>query len=239
MKVRGRGNQIPRHCSVDRTLVVFDTGDEVTCAGRRRRHPLPACGLRASRIKETGAWHGTDRHEQRAELIQGGDRIARNGTFIKPSHLGLSLYQTAVEKCPHRPAFFMFTGLFRLKQEPETAFGVSLTQYSPLCVDYSRSSVVYSNHRVNKMDDEFLSRVIEGHRGDTTRRQILDAPCSGGAWRVGPRFGRPISTMSLEKLPSPKHIKVFWRGRTCHPQAVGREHFMRSRACSHCQLTRA
>lgn len=72
-----------RDLSGNRTLVVFDTGDEVTVqAGEDGIRFLLVSGRP---IREPVAWHGPIVMNTRAELEQ-AMRELRNGTFIKPAH---------------------------------------------------------------------------------------------------------------------------------------------------------
>ncbi|MBC7280929.1 pirin family protein [Hoeflea sp.] len=81
-EVEGEEIQI-RDMSGDRTLVVFDTGDEVTVqAGDEGIRFLLVSG---KPIKEPVAWHGPIVMNTRAELIQAVTEL-QNGTFIKPAH---------------------------------------------------------------------------------------------------------------------------------------------------------
>jgi len=81
-EVEGEEIQI-RDMSGDRTLVVFDTGDEVTVqAGDEGIRFLLVSG---KPIKEPVAWHGPIVMNNRAELIQAVTEL-QNGTFIKPGH---------------------------------------------------------------------------------------------------------------------------------------------------------
>ena len=81
-EVEGEEIQI-RDMSGDRTLVVFDTGDEVTVqAGEQGIRFLLVSG---KPIQEPVAWHGPIVMNTRAELIQAVTEL-QNGTFIRPSH---------------------------------------------------------------------------------------------------------------------------------------------------------
>jgi len=81
-EVEGEEIQI-RDMSGDRTLVVFDTGDEITVqAGDEGIRFLLVSG---KPIKEPVAWHGPIVMNNRAELIQAVTEL-QNGTFIKPAH---------------------------------------------------------------------------------------------------------------------------------------------------------
>ena len=81
-EVEGEEIQI-RDMSGDRTLVVFDTGDEITVqAGDEGIRFLLVSG---KPIKEPVAWHGPIVMNTRAELIQAVSEL-QNGTFIRPSH---------------------------------------------------------------------------------------------------------------------------------------------------------
>ena len=81
-EVEGEEIQI-RDMSGDRTLVVFDTGDEVTVqAGNEGIRFLLVSG---KPIQEPVAWHGPIVMNTRAELIQAVTEL-QNGTFIRPSH---------------------------------------------------------------------------------------------------------------------------------------------------------
>lgn len=81
-EVEGEEIQI-RDMSGDRTLVVFDTGDEITVqAGDEGIRFLLVSG---KPIKEPVAWHGPIVMNTRSELIQAVTEL-QNGTFIKPSH---------------------------------------------------------------------------------------------------------------------------------------------------------
>jgi len=72
-----------RDLSGNRTLVVFDTGDEVTVqAGEQGIRFLLVSG---KPIEEPVAWHGPIVMNTQAELQQ-AMRELRNGTFIKPAH---------------------------------------------------------------------------------------------------------------------------------------------------------
>ena len=80
-EVEGEEIQI-RDMSGDRTLVVFDTGDEITVqAGDEGIRFLLVSG---KPIKEPVAWHGPIVMNNRAELIQAVTEL-QNGTFIKPA----------------------------------------------------------------------------------------------------------------------------------------------------------
>jgi redox-sensitive bicupin YhaK (pirin superfamily) len=79
-EVEGEEIQI-RDMSGDRTLVVFDTGDEITVqAGDEGIRFLLVSG---KPIREPVAWHGPIVMNTRAELIQAVTEL-QNGTFIKP-----------------------------------------------------------------------------------------------------------------------------------------------------------
>ncbi|WP_322991070.1 pirin family protein [Hoeflea sp.] len=79
-EVEGEEIQI-RDMSGDRTLVVFDTGDEITVqAGDEGIRFLLVSG---KPIKEPVAWHGPIVMNTRSELIQAVAEL-QNGTFIKP-----------------------------------------------------------------------------------------------------------------------------------------------------------
>ncbi|MCY0093149.1 pirin family protein [Hoeflea ulvae] len=81
-EVEGEEIQI-RDMSGDRTLVVFDTGDEITVqAGDEGIRFLLVSG---KPIQEPVAWHGPIVMNTRSELIQAVTEL-QNGTFIKPSH---------------------------------------------------------------------------------------------------------------------------------------------------------
>ena len=81
-EVEGEEIQI-RDMSGDRTLVVFDTGEEVTVqAGEQGIRFLLVSG---KPIQEPVAWHGPIVMNTRAELIQAVTEL-QNGTFIRPSH---------------------------------------------------------------------------------------------------------------------------------------------------------
>lgn len=81
-EVEGEEIQI-RDMSGDRTLVVFDTGDEVTVqAGEQGIRFLLVSG---KPIQEPVAWHGPIVMNTRAELIQAVTEL-QNGTFIRPAH---------------------------------------------------------------------------------------------------------------------------------------------------------
>jgi quercetin 2,3-dioxygenase len=81
-EVEGEEIQI-RDMSGDRTLVVFDTGDEVTVqAGDQGIRFLLVSG---KPIQEPVAWHGPIVMNTRAELIQAVTEL-QNGTFIRPAH---------------------------------------------------------------------------------------------------------------------------------------------------------
>lgn len=81
-EVEGEEIQI-RDMSGDRTLVVFDTGDEITVqAGDEGIRFLLVSG---KPIKEPVAWHGPIVMNTRSELIQAVTEL-QNGTFIKPAH---------------------------------------------------------------------------------------------------------------------------------------------------------
>ncbi|MCZ4291123.1 pirin family protein [Hoeflea alexandrii] len=81
-EVEGEEIQI-RDMSGDRTLVVFDTGDEVTVqAGEQGIRFLLVSG---KPIQEPVAWHGPIVMNTRQELIQAVTEL-QNGTFIRPSH---------------------------------------------------------------------------------------------------------------------------------------------------------
>ena len=81
-EVEGEEIQI-RDMSGDRTLVVFDTGDEITVqAGDQGIRFLLVSG---KPIQEPVAWHGPIVMNTRAELIQAVTEL-QNGTFIRPSH---------------------------------------------------------------------------------------------------------------------------------------------------------
>jgi redox-sensitive bicupin YhaK (pirin superfamily) len=72
-----------RDLSGNRTLVVFDTGDEVTVqAGEKGIRFLLVSG---KPIQEPVAWHGPIVMNTQEELQQ-AMRELRNGTFIKPAH---------------------------------------------------------------------------------------------------------------------------------------------------------
>ena len=72
-----------RDLSGNRTLVVFDTGDEVTVqAGEKGIRFLLVSG---KPIEEPVAWHGPIVMNTQEELQQ-AMRELRNGTFIKPAH---------------------------------------------------------------------------------------------------------------------------------------------------------
>lgn len=72
-----------RDLSGNRTLVVFDTGDEVTVqAGEQGIRFLLVSG---KPIEEPIAWQGPIVMNTQAELQQ-AMRELRNGTFIKPAH---------------------------------------------------------------------------------------------------------------------------------------------------------
>lgn len=72
-----------RDLSSNRTLVVFDTGDEVTVqAGDEGIRFLLVTG---KPIKEPVAWHGPIVMNTREELMQ-AMRELQNGTFIKADH---------------------------------------------------------------------------------------------------------------------------------------------------------
>ena len=80
-EVNGEEVQI-RDMSGDRTLVVFDTGDEVTVqAGEEGIRFLLVSGRP---IQEPVAWHGPIVMNTREELVQAVNEL-RNGTFIKAS----------------------------------------------------------------------------------------------------------------------------------------------------------
>ena len=80
-EVEGEEIQI-RDMSGDRTLVVFDTGDEITVqAGPEGIRFLLVSG---KPIQEPVAWHGPIVMNTRAELIQAVTEL-QNGTFIKPA----------------------------------------------------------------------------------------------------------------------------------------------------------
>jgi redox-sensitive bicupin YhaK (pirin superfamily) len=69
--------------SGDRTLVVFDTGDEITVqAGDEGIRFLLVSG---KPIQEPVAWHGPIVMNTRQELIQAVTEL-QNGTFIRPAH---------------------------------------------------------------------------------------------------------------------------------------------------------
>ncbi|WP_417432759.1 pirin family protein [Hoeflea sp.] len=81
-EVEGEEIQI-RDMSGDRTLVVFDTGDEITVqAGDEGIRFLLVSG---KPIQEPVAWHGPIVMNTRSELIQAVTEL-QNGTFIKPAH---------------------------------------------------------------------------------------------------------------------------------------------------------
>lgn len=81
-EVEGEEIQI-RDMSGDRTLVVFDTGDEITVqAGDQGIRFLLVSG---KPIQEPVAWHGPIVMNTRQELIQAVTEL-QNGTFIRPSH---------------------------------------------------------------------------------------------------------------------------------------------------------
>jgi len=81
-EVEGEEIQI-RDMSGDRTLVVFDTGDEITVqAGDGGIRFLLVSG---KPIQEPVAWHGPIVMNTRSELIQAVTEL-QNGTFIKPAH---------------------------------------------------------------------------------------------------------------------------------------------------------
>ncbi|MEM5493197.1 pirin family protein [Hoeflea sp. AS16] len=81
-EVEGEEIQI-RDMSGDRTLVVFDTGDEITVqAGDEGIRFLLVSG---QPIQEPVAWHGPIVMNTRSELIQAVTEL-QNGTFIKPAH---------------------------------------------------------------------------------------------------------------------------------------------------------
>ena len=80
-EVEGEEIQI-RDMSGDRTLVVFDTGDEITVqAGDEGIRFLLVSG---KPIREPVAWHGPIVMNTRSELIQAVTEL-QNGTFIKPA----------------------------------------------------------------------------------------------------------------------------------------------------------
>jgi hypothetical protein len=81
-EVEGEEIQI-RDMSGDRTLVVFDTGDEITVqAGDQGIRFLLVSG---KPIQEPVAWHGPIVMNTRQELIQAVTEL-QNGTFIRPAH---------------------------------------------------------------------------------------------------------------------------------------------------------
>ncbi|MVA92088.1 pirin family protein, partial [Agrobacterium vitis] len=72
-----------RDLSGNRTLVVFDTGDEITVqAGEKGIRFLLVTG---KPIKEPVAWHGPIVMNSREELME-AMRELKNGTFIKADH---------------------------------------------------------------------------------------------------------------------------------------------------------
>ncbi|MEC9463773.1 MAG: pirin-like C-terminal cupin domain-containing protein, partial [Pseudomonadota bacterium] len=72
-----------RDLSGNRTLVVFDTGDEITVqAGAQGIRFLLVTG---KPIKEPVAWHGPIVMNTREELMQAMKEL-QNGTFIKADH---------------------------------------------------------------------------------------------------------------------------------------------------------
>lgn len=72
-----------RDLSGNRTLVVFDTGDEITVqAGEQGIRFLLVTG---KPIKEPVAWHGPIVMNTREELMQAMKEL-QNGTFIKADH---------------------------------------------------------------------------------------------------------------------------------------------------------
>lgn len=72
-----------RDLSGDRTLIQFDTGDEITV--QAGEHGLRFLLVSGTPIQEPVAWHGPIVMNTQAELQQ-AMRDLRNNTFIKPAH---------------------------------------------------------------------------------------------------------------------------------------------------------